>query len=351
MRCKPSISLGRRIWIIGFLLPFHRDTGNHSAVWYPGVGWCYCVPFTHPEEYMMTMINAFLSTTPFREQAHIFWCCKRPGVIVLHWQPCSMLQEIVCVSGYRSQWHNEIYSFLSAKGAAYTVCVWCAWIPLIIYIYFMHVCGFYNRNHFSITLYRCVVAHVFIAWNWAQMPLMHCLQSAINHTVQEVWKRDSCKGQEELRWMLFVRCKQTMVLSRATSASGHSNPPLLLIFVLHRYTLGSSQYHQSYRQSSSPTYGLIFSRCVRRLNRAGGGWIVAPVYMIQVKLSPSTSASSHGCLLLWLAFTLSLCAQESRVIQRDRVMVGNLRLLLQQPGSGQPTITIAEVFIFIVLSK
>lgn len=36
------------------------------------------------------------------------------------------------------------------------------------------------------------------------MPLMYCLQSAINHTIQEVWKKDSCKGQEELHFMLFV---------------------------------------------------------------------------------------------------------------------------------------------------
>lgn len=47
------------------LLLVHRDTGNHSAVWYRLVGcaWCYCVLFTHPEEYD-DYDQCFLSLAP-----------------------------------------------------------------------------------------------------------------------------------------------------------------------------------------------------------------------------------------------------------------------------------------------
>lgn len=79
--------------------------------------------FYSPREYVMTMINVFLSMTPFKEQSLIFWGCDSRRVFVLRCQPCSMFQEIVCVSGYGSQWHNEIDCLLNARGAAW-MCVW-----------------------------------------------------------------------------------------------------------------------------------------------------------------------------------------------------------------------------------
>lgn len=163
------------------LLLVYRDTGNHSAVWYPVVGcaWCYCMLSTHTEEYMMTMINVFfLCVTPFKEQALIFWCCNPRRALVLHCQPCSMLQEIVCVSGYGSQWHNETHRLLNARGAACVYVLGYQWyfIPSFNCTKVMHVCGFHNAKQFlvitCIFLYRCVAVHIFIGWNWAQMALM-----------------------------------------------------------------------------------------------------------------------------------------------------------------------------------
>lgn len=104
------------------LLLVHRDTGNHSAVWYPLVGcaWCYCMLFAHPEEYMMTMINVFHLWHLLRSRPLFSGVATPPRVFVLHCQPCSMLQEIVCVSGCGSLWHNETHCLLNAREAACT---------------------------------------------------------------------------------------------------------------------------------------------------------------------------------------------------------------------------------------
>lgn len=52
------------------ILLVYRDTGNHSAGWYPLVvcAWCFFVLFTHLEEYVVTMINVFY-----------FWYLLRSG--------------------------------------------------------------------------------------------------------------------------------------------------------------------------------------------------------------------------------------------------------------------------------
>lgn len=56
-----------------------------------------------------------------------------------------MLAEIVGVSGYRSQWHNEIHCFLNARGAACTVCVVRMYANNILYV--LH--AFLRYSHYK----------------------------------------------------------------------------------------------------------------------------------------------------------------------------------------------------------
>lgn len=103
------------------LLLVYRDTGNRSTVWYPPAGcvWCYGVLFFFffysPWRIYDGYDQCFYPWHSLRSSPLIFWCCNLPRALVLHCQPCSVLQEIACVSGYGSQWHNEIHFLVNAR--------------------------------------------------------------------------------------------------------------------------------------------------------------------------------------------------------------------------------------------
>lgn len=88
------------------LLLVYRDRSNHSAVWYPALGCaqCYCMLFTLKN---MRWLWSTFFVTSFKELTLIFWCCNPRRAFTIHCRLCSILQEIVCVSGYGSQWHHE----------------------------------------------------------------------------------------------------------------------------------------------------------------------------------------------------------------------------------------------------
>lgn len=129
------------------LLLVHRDTGNHSAVWYPLVGcaWCNCVLFTHPEEYVMTVINVFYLWHPLRSRL-LF-----SGVAALREPLCCIASPAAC--------YKRLYVFqvMDPSGIMKWIAYWmqeelpvcvcmCVCIQAIFFIIyctkFMHVCGF-----------------------------------------------------------------------------------------------------------------------------------------------------------------------------------------------------------------
>lgn len=101
------------------LLLVYRDTGNRSTVWYPPAGClvlrCAFFFFYSPWRIYDGYDQCFYLWHFLRSSPLIFWCCNLPRALVLHCQPCSVLQEIACVSGYGSQWHNEIHFLVNAR--------------------------------------------------------------------------------------------------------------------------------------------------------------------------------------------------------------------------------------------
>lgn len=94
-------------YMILFLV--HRDQGNHSAALYPvgGGAWCHCVLFIHPEGYMMTVIAALHFSHLLGRRFFFLMVQPTKSVCVVYSAACSTLQQIVCVSGYRSIGHTE----------------------------------------------------------------------------------------------------------------------------------------------------------------------------------------------------------------------------------------------------
>lgn len=177
MRCKPSVPLGRVIWIIGSCC-WSTETQAIAQLFdillqvVFGATVCFFF-FYSPWRIYDGYDQCFYLWHFLRSSPLIFWCCNLPRALVLHCQPCSVLQEIACVSGYGSQWHNEIHFLVNARWVdSVCVCV-CMDIHFIWESIFNYIpiqgCMQISPSCFLMQKCSC---HIFIGWTWAQMALM-----------------------------------------------------------------------------------------------------------------------------------------------------------------------------------
>lgn len=116
--------------------------------------------------------QCFLSVTPFKEQTLLFCCCNPRRVFLLHCQPYSTLQEIVCVSGYGSQWHNNACMCLSVHEYQwYFICS-----STLNCTEFMYVCAFHDMKQFlvrffntDVWLYTFLLCGAGHRWLWCNL--------------------------------------------------------------------------------------------------------------------------------------------------------------------------------------